>query len=223
MAYCVDESEVYLLMKLVEGASLRRIIHEKIMREKFGLTDNEKHHIALQICKAVDFIHRHPSKILHRDIKPANILVSWDRHVELCDLGLATANYALSALNSTAGKQMTAPGTLPYMGPELIIGMVHHIPTKCSDIWALACTIYELYARRKAFCVNNRSELVDTFLKSDFPNLDIDGISKSLQTLINKTFMVSYSNDKKTRPSASEFVEAYEMILKSDKSKVQKI
>lgn len=76
----------------------------------------------------------HSQGIMHRDIKGANLLLTKDGQVKLADFGVATKF-------SETVKSMSFAGSPYWMAPE-IIESGHG--SAASDIWSLACTIYEL-------------------------------------------------------------------------------
>jgi len=75
------DGEYYLIMEYVEGLPLSRIL-----KERGKLPEEEALGIALQIARGLDYAWQH--RIIHRDIKSENILVSPQKVVKICDLGL---------------------------------------------------------------------------------------------------------------------------------------
>ena len=63
--------------------------------------DNRQHLYSwfLEICSGLRYIHD-VHQMVHRDIKPDNVLISFQQHLKISDLGLAKENYKLN--NSTA-------------------------------------------------------------------------------------------------------------------------
>ncbi|KAG8957881.1 hypothetical protein FRC00_003372, partial [Tulasnella sp. 408] len=75
-------------------------------------------------------------------LKFANVLISDNIDAILCDFGLASL---ISDESAPSGLSTTGPlkGTPRYMSPELLLEneSKHTLP---SDIWAWACTVYEI-------------------------------------------------------------------------------
>ena len=75
------EGYYYLAMEYVRGRTLRELIQENLIDEKFAIE------IALQITAALSAAHR--LGIVHRDIKPQNIIITEEGLVKVLDFGLA--------------------------------------------------------------------------------------------------------------------------------------
>jgi predicted ATPase/class 3 adenylate cyclase len=133
-----DSGEVdgllYYVMPVVTGESLR----ERLEREKqIGI--EEAIRIATAVASALDYAHC--QNVIHRDIKPANVLLR-DEQIFVTDFGIALA------VGSVEGARLTATGMLvgtpQYMSPEQAGG--DQTLTPASDIYSLACVLYELLA-----------------------------------------------------------------------------
>jgi len=77
-----DDGTAYIVMELVEGATLRRVIDER-----GRLPVPEAADIASQVADALE--HAHRQGLVHRDIKPANVLVQPDGRVKVTDFVIA--------------------------------------------------------------------------------------------------------------------------------------
>lgn len=92
------------------------------------------------------------TQILHRDIKPDNILLDEDFNCYLADFGLARP------ISQPVREYTNEVMTLYYRPPELILGeKVYSIGV---DIWALGCTLYELYTYEILFKTTSELELL---------------------------------------------------------------
>jgi serine/threonine-protein kinase len=80
-----DDSERYLVVELLRGATLRKVlVDHRDMPAEVGAA------IVLELCEAVE--HAHEAAIIHRDIKPENVLVELPE-----DRALANARRAAAA------------------------------------------------------------------------------------------------------------------------------
>ena len=130
---------LYYVMPYVEGETLRALID----RER-QLTLEHALRIACEVASAIDYAHR--QNIVHRDIKPENILLA-DGHAIVADFGIARA--VVTAADAHITVTGLALGTPAYMSPEQASG--ESVLDGRSDIYALACVLYEMLAGQPPF------------------------------------------------------------------------
>lgn len=153
-----DAGEMYIVMELVEGRSLKEriggtgIVVDSVMR--FGA----------QIAAALG--HAHRRNIVHRDLKSHNIVITDDGLVKVLDFGLARrlpgeanegATQTISPMEGSSG----AVGTLSYMAPEILRGSEGDA---ASDIWAMGVILYEACAGTVPFHGKTSFELSSAIL-----------------------------------------------------------
>lgn len=126
----------FLAVRYVQGTTL-----EGRIKEAGTLELDEVVAIMPGVAAGLDALH--DKEIFHRDIKPSNIMVDTEGQALLTDFGSAKGA-AYTALTSM-GQVL---GTLDYMAPELIKGSP---ATASSDIYALACVVFECIAGRSPF------------------------------------------------------------------------
>jgi Tol biopolymer transport system component len=130
---------LYYVMPFVAGESLR----SRFTRER-QLPIEEAVRIAQEVASALEYAHRRG--VVHRDIKPENILLQ-DGTALVADFGIALA------VSHAGGHRLTQTGlslgTPQYMSPEQAMGE-RNVDGR-SDIYALACTLYETLAGEPPF------------------------------------------------------------------------
>ncbi|MBI2678286.1 MAG: protein kinase [Candidatus Koribacter versatilis] len=147
----VHETQPYLVMELLEGATLR----ERIAAAPLPADDLLD--LAIQLADALDAAHA--KGILHRDIKPANLFVSARKQLKVLDFGLAkvVAKRSASLVATATGgmpssEHLTSPGTalgtVAYMSPEQARG--EDIDAR-SDLFSFGAVLYEMATQRMAF------------------------------------------------------------------------
>ncbi len=136
-AFRQTQQGLFIVMEYVDGGTLSQMI-----KEKGPLPVAQALSIFRKILLAIDTAHQ--AGIIHRDIKPRNVLISRKGDVKVTDFGLAKLQRATEATVT-----MTAAGTLNYMPPEQIRGLVH--VDHRSDIYSLGMTLYEMLAGRVPF------------------------------------------------------------------------
>lgn len=99
--------------------------------------------------------HLQNCKVIHLDLKPDNVLVSADKKtIKLADFGTAV------------DKQDTIERTEYlvsrfYRAPEIILGWDISFP---ADMWAVGCTIYELWTGKILFTGRSNNQMVKAFM-----------------------------------------------------------
>ncbi|MDB4971114.1 MAG: hypothetical protein JWN44_6803 [Myxococcales bacterium] len=133
----------FLVMEYVPGETLAVVL----AREK-AMSIQRAVHIATRLAWGLDGAHA--AGIIHRDLKPANVILTADREVgetpKLVDFGLAKIAAVAGTEQLTRTGQII--GTPTYMSPEQISG--REIDPR-SDVYALACLLYEMIAGRPPF------------------------------------------------------------------------
>ena len=122
----------YLVMELVEGATLREVLRTGRLSPREALA------VIPQLCDALQYAH--DAGVVHRDIKPENILLDRRGRVKIADFGLA------KLIGPGDGASLTRTGmvlgTVHYMAPEQVEGSaaVDHR----ADIYSLGVVFYEM-------------------------------------------------------------------------------
>jgi eukaryotic-like serine/threonine-protein kinase len=146
------DGTVFYVMPYVEGESLR----DRLERER-QLPIDDAIRITTEVAGALDYAHRHG--VIHRDIKPENILLH-DGQALVSDFGIALA------AAQTGGNRLTETGmslgTPTYMSPEQAMGE-RHINAR-SDVYALACVLYEMLTGDPPFTGSSAQAIVGKVL-----------------------------------------------------------
>ncbi|HET7622950.1 MAG TPA: serine/threonine-protein kinase [Gemmatimonadaceae bacterium] len=152
---------LYYTMPFVDGASLR----DRLDREK-QLPIDDAISIARQVAEALAYAHS--QGVVHRDIKPENILLNKDGAM-VADFGIARA--VSVAGGETLTRTGMAVGTPTYMSPEQ--AMASREVTAESDIYSLACVMYEMLAGQPPFSGPTAMALLARHSLDNVPSLKI--------------------------------------------------
>jgi serine/threonine-protein kinase len=135
--YGESEGVRYLCMELVDGVNLKDVLRAR------RLATDEAYDVALAAAEGLAAVHA--QGIIHRDFKTANIMVDARGQVKVMDFGIAKEVGVDTTGLSLAGHVL---GTPEYMSPEQAQGGTVDFR---SDLYALGCVIFELFAGRALF------------------------------------------------------------------------
>jgi hypothetical protein len=146
----VDERGIpYFTMKLVQGVSLARWLHDGTRPP--GSTERiaESLEVFLKVCDAVAYAHHRG--VIHRDLKPDNIMVASFGQVYLMDWGLARLTKTRPASGTSAQMEAFGPvGTPGYMSPEQARGVPNEMDER-SDVFGLGAVLYEIVSGKMPY------------------------------------------------------------------------
>ncbi len=148
------DGRLFLDMRLVDGRDLGAVL-----AGDGPLPVHRTVALAAQVAAALDTAHHHG--LVHRDVKPANVLVTALDFAYLIDFGIARDTRQPDTALTPTGSVL---GTPAYIAPERF-GPAS--PTGSSDIYSLACVLFEALAGRPPFPATDlaavmRAHLLDT-------------------------------------------------------------
>ncbi|MCH8628631.1 Stk1 family PASTA domain-containing Ser/Thr kinase [Arsenicicoccus piscis] len=132
-----DDGDLFLVMELVPGRTLRQVIHDEA-----PLTPRAALDLALPVAEALSVAH--DAGLMHRDIKPENVIIRPDGQVKVADFGLARA--VTSDTATALGGNLI--GTVSYLAPEQV---ERGASDARSDVYATGLLLYEMLTGRKAY------------------------------------------------------------------------
>lgn len=150
------DGRLYLVMPLVEGVDVASLL----MRHG-PMTPRLAVRVIEQLAAALDAAHG--QGLVHRDVKPSNALLTGDtgrEFVYLIDFGIARDG-AATRITATG----SVLGTVAYMAPERF---TDGSADARSDIYALACVLYECLTGRPPFAGDMQQQIAG-HLTSDPP------------------------------------------------------
>jgi eukaryotic-like serine/threonine-protein kinase len=136
----------YIVMELLEGASLRSLIERQRVPIVFAVA------VAQQVAEAMTLAHAHG--IVHRDLKPENLflvpdpLVPMGCRVKVLDFGIAKL-FGRWLHNEAVTRTGHILGTPMYMAPEQCHG-AGHVDDR-ADVYSLGCILFEMLCGRPPF------------------------------------------------------------------------
>jgi serine/threonine-protein kinase len=168
----LPDGRPYMVMEFVPGRSLSDVLKET---PKLSFVRALK--ITARVCDTLE--RAHDLGFVHRDIKPTNIMIEDVRgkqdasDVRVLDWGVAKGSGEAKQVSTLVGMVVGTPG---YMAPEATLG--EQVDGR-TDVFSVACCLYEMLAGRTAFVGDNALRLMDetrnteppliTTLRSDVP------------------------------------------------------
>ena len=214
------EGHPFLVMELLDGATLRRRISGRALALDAILD------ISIQIADALDFAHARG--ILHRDIKTGNIFVTERGQVKILDFGLAkmaevrsaeSDPYAVTMLRpqaSPATETGQAMGTLTCMSPEQARGedLDHR-----SDLFSMGIVLYEMATGREPFGGKTPALIFDAILRHVPPRPS--ELNTHLPAELDHIVAKALEKDRETRYQTAAEMRADLRRLKRDSDSVR--
>jgi serine/threonine-protein kinase len=139
-----DQGHLFIVMELLEGVTLRQELSREVPLEPLAR--------ALEIARdiAAVLVEAHGIGLIHRDLKPGNIFLDSSledvQRVVVADFGLAFIQDGEGVGRMT--REGVVTGTPAYLSPEQAMG--RQVGPE-SDIYSLACTLYEMVVGRIPF------------------------------------------------------------------------
>nr|XP_044992901.1 serine/threonine-protein kinase Nek11 isoform X2 [Jaculus jaculus] len=143
----------------------------------------------IQLLLGVDYMHER--RILHRDLKSKNIFLK-NNLLKIGDFGVSRL------LMGSWDLATTLTGTPHYMSPE---ALKHEGCDTKSDIWSLACILYEMCCMDHAFTGSNFLSVVLKIVEGQTPSLP-ERYPRELSTIMESMLNKSPA----LRPSAIEIL-----------------
>lgn len=166
-----DNGQLYIIMELVEGASLLDFITSAAEKGR-RVSEESVWDIFLQVVLALHYIHVEKG-VVHRDLTPNNILLEHDtRRVKIADFGLAKDQGdggGGAGGRRNAAVMQSAVGTMPYSCPEIIMHAAYNAK---ADVWSLGCVLYHMLALRAPFDCSNPLMMASAIVEGRFPSLE---------------------------------------------------
>ena len=185
----IDENDksLCIIMEYADKGDLYQKIVQ-FRKLKYLIDEVDVWRIFIQMTKGLKALH--DLKILHRDLKSANIFLFSDGSAKIGDLNVSKV--------ARKGLGYTQTGTPYYASPEVWNDQPYDYK---SDIWSLACVVYEMLALHPPFRAENMEGLYNKVIKGQYEKI-CDKYSKDISDMLKFLFKVKPTE----RPSCGQIL-----------------
>ncbi|KAJ7587383.1 kinase-like domain-containing protein [Mycena floridula] len=163
-------------------------------------SDADRLSLALDVARGLEYLHSFDPPIIHGDLKGNNILITSNLRACVADFGLGKFIQTDALCQFTPST--TLPGALMWCAPELVTEDRPTI-TLASDVYALGCVFYEIFAGKVRFAhLTNFLHLVTAISSGTIPERP-EGIDDNIWGII----LQCWSLNPASRPTTQRILE----------------
>ncbi len=193
--YADHNGQSYLVMKFIEGETLKAVIDRQWPRKEQILG------IVGSVGKALTYAHS--KGVLHRDVKPSNILLAESGNVYLADFGLA--RMAEAGESTLSGDQLL--GTPHYISPEQARG--EKDLDAGTDIYSFGIVLYQLAVGRVPYSSDTPFSIIHDHIYTPLPLPR--SINEKIPEDLERVLLKALAKDRNDRfASVQELVDAFD-------------
>ncbi|KAF0683436.1 Aste57867_24561 [Aphanomyces stellatus] len=133
-----SNNDLSAVTEFMDGGDVRTLLENQSVRLSW---ENEKIKMAIDIARALAYMHGLSPKLIHRDLKSKNVLLTSKMVAKLSDFGLSR--------NRSYEETLTAGvGTVRWTAPEVMLGDIY---SEISDVYSFGVVLSELDTREIPF------------------------------------------------------------------------
>jgi eukaryotic-like serine/threonine-protein kinase len=188
----------YFVMEFIDGVALHEL-HGKYRPLPLAAIAA----IAVRSCQTL--LHAHARPVVHRDLKPPNIMITKGGVLKVIDFGIAK-DLAVGAVGLT--RPGATLGSIGYQAPEQIEG---RSVTPATDVYALGCVLYELFALHPPFPDKEVAAVQRRHLLDE--PCPLAAITNRITPELDDVIVRMLAKAPERRPSLAEVVSEFEPCL----------
>jgi eukaryotic-like serine/threonine-protein kinase len=184
------DGRLVMVLELLRGETLR-----ELLRRCSRLAWPEATAMISQVLGGLSAAHSQQPPVVHRDLKPENIMITVDRTVKVMDFGIAK-------VIREGTRATTDVGTLEYMCPEQIEGMVID---QRADLYNVGLILYEMLTGAPPFRSQSTRELLNAQCTAPPPALPPE-VAQAVPASLVQLMLHLLAKSPQQRPSSAEEV-----------------
>ncbi|MGI8416249.1 MAG: Stk1 family PASTA domain-containing Ser/Thr kinase [Nakamurella sp.] len=178
-----DGEHVFLVMELVDGGTLRELIHQRgALRVDVTVS------ILQPLLGALAAAHR--AGLVHRDVKPENVLISAHGELKVADFGLVRA-----VTSQTMATGDVILGTVAYLSPEQV--ETGRSDTR-SDVYSAGIVGWEMLTGEPPFTGENAMSVAYQHVHSEVPM--VGDVARGVPALLEDLLADATQRNPERRP-----------------------
>ncbi|CZT00401.1 related to serine/threonine-protein kinase PKH3 [Rhynchosporium agropyri] len=220
-----EKSTLTVLMEMGE-LDMNKMLDLRLKAENSKFDASFVRHYWKEMLECLQAIHEHD--IVHSDLKPHNFVLVQGR-LKLIDFGIANAIQTDETVNVHRENQI---GTPNYMSPESLMDSNAPKPDargriqnneprlmklgKPSDIWSLACILYQMTYGRPPFGhiqnpIHRCQAIINWNYEIEYPSVGVGSVP--VPSALIKTLKRCLNRNQAERPSATELLDEQDPFL----------
>lgn len=182
-----QDGQPYLVMRYMEGGSLRELIARGPLSLEHTLAILERVSAALQ--------HAHDHGVIHRDLKPPNVFFDSEGNAYLGDFGIVRLGKEATALTQSGA----VIGSPAYMSPEQVRAGVQ-IDNR-SDIYSLGVVLFEMLSGEQPYQEETPAKVMMQHILEPIPRITAvaPGLGPDCDTIVRRA-MAKLPEDRYQTP-----------------------
>ncbi|KAL4639549.1 hypothetical protein ACB092_03G226200, partial [Castanea dentata] len=195
-----EKKPLMLITEYLQGGDLHQYL-----KEKDSLGPSTTINFALDIARAMAYLHNEPNVIIHRDLKPRNVLLvsSSAGNLKVGDFGLSKL---IKVQNTHDVYKMTGEtGSYRYMAPEVF---KHRRYDKKVDVFSFAMILYEMLEGDPPLANLEPYEAAKYVSEGNRPTFRSKGYTPELRELTEQC----WAHDMNQRPPFLDILKRLEKI-----------
>mmetsp|Transcript_62463 Transcript_62463/g.147282 ORF Transcript_62463/g.147282 Transcript_62463/m.147282 type:complete len:757 (+) Transcript_62463:310-2580(+) len=204
---CLDGEPKIIVSEFLDGGSLEDMYDKRRAEKGYAWRPPCKmvHMWAVELGRALCFLHNCSPPVIHRDLKPGNLLLTAEGHLKVSDFGLSKIIDIGTSANGTY-RMTGVTGTLRYMAPEVVRSEGYNEKV---DVYSYAFVIWFMCTGERPLANKVQADFLGSAQRHEAMRPDLRCITfRPLAELMH----LAWDDAPAVRPTAAEAVEKLQVM-----------